>query len=190
MTQESENLTAEQSLDIIAAMIREAKRHVRSNYFFFLFWGWLIALANLGVFILQKLDVERPYLIWAITIPAWIYTIIRTSTRAKVPRTTTHFDRISRWLWMSFGLVIFTLVFFGFKINYQLNAVVLVVAAIPTLVSGVILKFPALVAGAAVFWVCGVVNFLIPMETQPLIGAIAIACGYLVPGYILKGKEG
>lgn len=121
---------------------------------------------------------------------AWIYTIIRMFTRIKVQRTTTHFDRISRWLWMSFGLVIFTLVFFGFKINYQLNAVVLVVAAIPTLVSGVILKFPPLVVGATIFWVCGVMNFLVPMETQPLIGAIAIACGYLVPGYILKSKEG
>lgn len=69
MPHQPENLTAEQSLDIIAAMIREAKRNVRSNYFFFLFWGWVIAIANLGVFVLQKLEVEQPYLIWAITIP-------------------------------------------------------------------------------------------------------------------------
>lgn len=190
MEQESEELTAAQSLDIIASMIREAKSNIRSNYFFFLFWGWVVAAANLGVFVLQKLGIEQPYLMWAITIPAWIYTLVRMFRGKRTQRVTTHFDRISRWLWMSFGLVIFTLVFFGFKINYQLNAVVLVVAAIPTVVSGVILKFPALIAGGAVFWVCGVVNFLVPMETQSLIGAIAIVCGYLIPGYKLKSKEG
>jgi hypothetical protein len=188
MKQESGDLTAAESLDIIAAMINEAKRNVRTNHFFFLFWGWVIVAANLGVYILQQLGYERPYLVWGITIPAWLYTLYKGFTRKKVPRTTTHFDRISRWLWMTFGLATFTLVFFGFRINYQLNAVILVVASIPTVVSGVILRFRPLVYGGIVFWVAGVVNFLIPMATQPLVGAVAIVCGYLIPGYRLKRK--
>lgn len=188
MKQESADLTATESLDIIAAMINEAKGNVRANHFFFLLWGWVIVAANLGVYILLQLGFSRPYLVWAITIPAWLYTMYRGFTRKKVPRTTTHFDRISKWLWMMFGLAIFTLVFFGFRINYQLNAVTLIVASIPTVVSGVILRFQPLVYGGAVFWIAGIVNFLIPMELQPVVGAIAIVCGYLIPGYMLKRK--
>jgi hypothetical protein len=58
----------------------------------------------------------------------------------------------------------------------------------PTLVSGMILKFRPLIFGGIGFWVFGILGFLVSMETQPLIGAAAIICGYLIPAYLLKSK--
>jgi hypothetical protein len=189
MKPDSETLTAQQSIEIISQMIQEAKGKLQRNNFYFLFWGWVIVVANLGMYILSRIDYERPYIVWLITIPAWIFTLYKAFTKKKHQTTTSHFDRISGFLWLSFGISIFVLVFFGYKINFQLNPVILVVSAIPTIVSGSILNFRPLIAGGITFWLSGIVCFLVPMETQPLVGAVAIVCGYLIPGYMLKKKQ-
>jgi hypothetical protein len=189
MKQEPENLTARESLDIIAAMILQAKGNVQRNNFFFLFWGWVVVLANLGMYVLDEINYQRPYAIWLITVPAWAYTLYKIFTRRKEARTTSHFDRISAYLWISYGVTIFSLVLCGYKINFQLNPVILAISAIPTIVSGVILNFRPLIVGGITFWLSALVAFLVPMQTQPLVGAIAIACGYLIPGYMLKIRQ-
>ena len=132
MNPESDNLTASESLDLIASMIQQAKGKVQRNNFFFLFWGWVLVAANLGMYALSKLHYEHPYAVWLMTIPAWLFTFYKISTRKKAERSTSHFDRISVWLWMSFGITIFFVVLFGFKINFQLNPVILTISAMPT----------------------------------------------------------
>jgi hypothetical protein len=108
----------------------------------------------------------------------------------KEERVSTHFDIVSLWLWVCFGICIFTLVAFGYKLNYQLNPLIITISAIPTFVSGVLLRFKPMMLGGAAFWIFGIIGFLTPMENQPLIGAVAILCGYLVPGYLLKKRKG
>ena len=132
MKHEPGDLTARESLDLIAAMIRQAKGNVQRNNFYFLLWGWVVVLANLGMYTLQIVKYEHPYVVWVITIPAWTFTLYKIFRSKKEQRANTHFDRISAWLWLSYGVTIFALVFFGFKINFQLNPVILIVSAIPT----------------------------------------------------------
>ncbi|MFZ6010902.1 MAG: hypothetical protein ACOYXT_11210 [Bacteroidota bacterium] len=189
MKTESENLSARQSLDIITSMITQAKGNVQRNSFYFLLWGWVVAVANLGMYALTLLQYDRPYIVWVITIPAWIISLYKGFRQSREERISTHFDKISMWLWISFGICVFTLVAFGYKINYQLNPAILLLCAIPTFISGVILRFTPLMLGGASFWIFSIIDFLTPMESQPLVGAIAIICGYLVPGYLLKNKK-
>ena len=189
MKHDSGDLTAKESLDLITSMIQEAKGHVRRNNFFFLLWGWVVVLANLGMYGLYQIEYSRPYLVWLITIPAWVFTIYKVFTRKRAERISTHFDSITGWLWMTYGITICCLVFLGYRINYQINPVILLVSAIPTIVSGVILNFAPLKIGGMTFWIMGIVCFLVTWETQPLVGALAIVCGYLVPGYMLRRKQ-
>jgi hypothetical protein len=189
MKPESENLTAQQSLDIITAMIQEAKGKARRNAFHFLLWGWVMVLANLGMYALTKFGYPYPYIIWTITIPAWIISFYKSFRQEKEEQTTTHLDKLSMWLWICFGVTTFTVVVFGHKLNYQINPLITTICAIPTFVSGVMLRFKPMMFGGAAFWVFGIIGFLIPFETQPLIGGLAILCGYLVPGYLLKSKK-
>lgn len=189
MKTESENLTAQQSLDIITGMIQEAKGKARKNAFQFLLWGWVIVFANLGMYTLTKLDYPYPYIVWSITIPAWIISMYKGYKQGKEQGVSTHFDMVSLWLWVCFGICTFTLVAFGHKLNYQLNPLIITISAIPTFVSGVLLRFKPMMLGGAAFWIFGIISFLTPIETQPLIGAVAILCGYLVPGYLLKNRK-
>jgi hypothetical protein len=190
MKTEEESLSARQSIEIITRMISQAKDKAQQNSFYFLFWGWIVVLANVGMFILTMLEYSMPYIVWAITIPAWIFTMYRAFTQGKHSGgTSSHFDRISGSIWISFGIVVFTLVAFGRTINFQINPIILLISAIPTFSSGVILKFKPFMVGGILFWLSSIISFLVPMEFQPLIGAVALAGGYLVPGYMLKTKN-
>ena len=189
MKTESENLTANESLDIIAQMIRQAQGNVRESSFHFLLWGWVVTIANLGMFTLMQLNYPRPYIIWSITIPAWLVSMYYGYSRSKEQRAVTHIDRTTMWLWISYGICIFTLVFFGSTINWKLNPVILLMTVIPTLVSGIVIRFRPLIIGGISIWVFSILSFLVDSQYQYLAGALAIISGYLVPGYMLRNKK-
>jgi hypothetical protein len=58
-----------------------------------------------------------------------------------------------------------------------------------TVTSGTILKFRPLMVGGVVFFVGGLLCFLMSNEMQSLASAFTIAIGYLVPGYLLKSQK-
>ena len=186
---ETEPLSAEQSLDLITSMILEAKANLQRNNFFYLFWGWIIVIGNVGMYALTKTGYGHPYAVWAITIPAWIFTLIKVFGGQRHSRVKTHLGSINGWLWLCFGISTFIIVAFGYKINFQINPMILTIAAIPTVISGLILKFRPLILGGIGFWIFAIIGFLVSQEIQPLIGAAAIICGYLVPGYMLKSNR-
>jgi hypothetical protein len=188
MTEKQEELTARESLQIITEMINSAKGNVQQNSFYFLLWGWVILIANAGMFVLTILDVKHPYIVWAITIPAWIISLYRGFTHRNRERVSSHLDSVTGYLWIAFGVCVFTIVAFGYKLNFQLNPLILIISSIPTFLSGAIIRFKPLMYGGVAFWLGGIAGFLLPMNYQPLVGAFAILIGYLVPGYLLRAK--
>lgn len=189
MENEQSDMTATQSLDIITRMIREAQGNIRKNSFYYLLWGWVVALANLGVFVLLLVGVPNPYWVWLIALPAWAFTMFRGFREGRNSRARTHLDRINGMLWMMFGFTIFCIIFFGYKINFQINPIIMLVSAIPTFASGIIIRFRPLIMGGISFLVMGVICFLVPWQMQFLIGALAVAIGFLVPGYMIKNAK-
>ena len=188
METESEFLSTEKSLELITRMIRQAKGNVKRSAIYLILWGVTIAAANVGMFILMMVNYPRPYVVWLVTIPAWIATIIITLKHRRNSLMSTHLDRINGFLWYSYGIVVLAIVMFGFKINYQLNPVILLISALPAFVSGVVIRFRPLVIGGILFWVFGVVCFLSQGPWQYLIGALAVTTGHLVPGLLLRNK--
>src|SRR5262245_37325806 len=177
MKTESGNLSAQESLDIITEMIRQAKGNAQKNGFHFMMWGWIVVVANLGMYTLSRMGYSHPYIVWIITIPAWFVSLYVGYKHGKSDRIHTHLGTISAWLWVCFGLCIFTFVGFGYTLNYQMNPLILTMSFIPTFVSGVMLRFRPLMIGGAALWLFGILSFLLPRETQPLIGALAVVCG-------------
>ena len=189
MKTESENFSPQESLDLITSMINRAKGNVQKNSFYFLLWGWTIMVCNLGIYIMIRfLEMHDPFWIWLLTVPAALVSGLY-GRKQEQSRTTSHLDNINKWLWIGFGVICFTIVIFGFKINYQINPVIICMSAVPTFVSGIMLKFKPLIIGGLLFWISGIILFMLPMEEQFLAAALAIASGYLVPGYLLKAKN-
>lgn len=187
MNTEQKDLSPRQSLDVITTMISQAQGKMRNNSFYFLLWGWTVALANFGMYSLMEFtDYPHPYFVWTITIPAWIITMIYGSRQDKQAAVSTHLDKINMWLWIGYGVTILPVVFFMSKINFNINPLILIITAMPTFLTGIMLRFRPLLFGGINFWAFGILAFLVDNQTQYLVGGIAIILGYLVPGYLLK----
>lgn len=187
METEEKNLSPEQSLGIISSMIQQAQGNVRGNSFFFLLWGWVIAVANFGMYyLIEYTTYEHPQIVWLLVLPAGIASAIYGNKLDKSQTSKTHLDTIYNWLWVSYAIGIIPLWAFGYKINYMINPVVLLFTAMPTFLSGIIVRFTPLIVGGISFLGFGSVCFLVDGTTQLLIGGIGIVCGYLVPGYLLR----
>lgn len=190
MHPDKENLTAQQSLDIITTMIQQAKSNVKANSFYFLLWGWTIALANIGVYLaIRFTELENPTVIFAITIPAAIVTAIYGFRQDRAAIKSTPLDSINKWLWICFGITCFTIVYFGERTNWQINSIIVTCCAGPTFVTGIMLRFRPLLVGGVALWVLGIACFLAPVDIQFLIAAVAMIAGYIVPGHMLKNSE-
>ncbi|XOV93122.1 MAG: hypothetical protein ACFHWX_00130 [Bacteroidota bacterium] len=184
-------MTNEESLALIGRMISQAKENYsKGSSFYFLLWGWIVLIANIGHYLIQKFDwFDRPYYIWVITIPAIILTIIRSIKESKEGLVTTHLDRLYGHVWIGVGIGIGVSIMFMSQINYYHNAFILLFAMIGTYVSGQMLRFRPLMLGAVAFLVASIICFNVSMVDQYLVGGIGILLGYLIPGYLLKVKE-
>jgi hypothetical protein len=65
---------------------------------------------------------------------------------------------------------------------------ILMLAAIPTFISGFIIKFNPLKFGGISFWVFALIAYFAGPSISPLAVPAAMLTGYLIPGYILKKK--
>ncbi len=58
----------------------------------------------------------------------------------------------------------------------------------PTVLSGVILKFNPLKVGGICCWVLAILSTLVMYEFQLLLIALAVVAAWIIPGYLLKAK--
>ncbi|MEL7004802.1 MAG: hypothetical protein AAFN93_19000 [Bacteroidota bacterium] len=183
----SEELTAEESLKIITDMIRKTKSSFHHNGFYFLFWGWVTVIGYLGSFIIGKFDLyHSPHLIWLITIPAFIVSMVYGARSGKKQGARSYTSHVFMWLWIAVSFSIIITVAFGPQINFMITPMILTFVAIPTFISGVLIKFKPLIYGGSGFWIFAALAFAFPPEYQNVFGGVAVILGYLVPGYMFK----
>lgn len=190
METKENNLTEKQSLDLITEMINRAKGNIQSEYIFFLIWGWVIALASLLHYSFIKFTtIKNPEIAWSIigigvVLSGWYGFKIGKNTK-----TSTYTDKIYGQLWATFLISYVIVLFFMKDINYNINPIILILAAGSTYLSGIVIKFKPLVYGGIALWIFAIINFLLPGENQLLISGFGIIIGYLIPGYMLKNKN-
>ncbi len=184
-------LTKDESLDLIVNMIGQAKRNIaKGGSFYFLLWGWVVMLANLGHYILEKFDLyDAPYIVWAITIPAGIISGIYGAKQGRNASVKSHLDRLYGFMWMAIAASVLTILFFVGNIESNVNAIILLFAGLGTFISGSMLRFTPLILGGLALWLSSIVAFSLPPTEQYLVGSIGIFAGYLIPGYLLKKAE-
>lgn len=184
-------LTKEQSLQLITDMIGQAKRNfAKGGSFYFLLWGWVVMLANLGHYILSEhTSFKQFYMVWLITIPAAIITIVYSAKKDREARVKGHLDRMYGMIWLGVFLSVLIVLFFMGNVNANVNAIILTFAGLGTFLSGCMLRFNPLILGGVALWATSIIAFNLPVNDQYLVGAIGIIAGYLIPGYLLRKAE-
>jgi hypothetical protein len=191
METKNEPLSPQDSLALIESMIRQAKGKVSNNSFYFLLWGWVIAICNFGMYFILKYTAYGNYApsVWLLTIPAWVITMIYGARQGRNREVTSHLDRVNMWLWIAMAITITPAWALGHKLNWMVNAIILMPVGAATFVSGVIIRFLPLRLGGIVFWMAGVLCYFLDKDDQYIAGGIAVILGYLVPGYLLRSQR-
>ena len=187
---QEENLSPQDSLQLIHSMIDRAKNTVADDSFYFLLWGWLVFAASTIQYVLKViLNSPYHYLSWSLMFVGVIVSIIYGTTQHKKRKVRTYVEEILNYLWISifFSYILLGFIFarFGWQNCYPFY---IMMYAIGTFVSGRALKFPPLVWGAVASWLLAIVTTYTSYDVNILLSGVAILISYIIPGYLLKRK--
>ncbi len=186
---EEKELSPQESLDLIQSMIGRARQRFTDNSFYFLLWGWVVMLASVTHYVVvEYTNFDRPYIGWALTVPAFVVSMIYGARQGKKEGVRNYTDGIYAWMWFMLGISMFTMVFYGEKLGWQIVPLTMLMGGVGTVVSGAMLKFRALQIGGAAFWLLSILAFEVGEGMQMLLMAVAVLIGYLIPGYLMKSK--
>jgi hypothetical protein len=191
MITEDTPLLPKESLDVITDAINRTKENFRGNSFYFLLWGWLIALASLGFFLLHEYTrFEYYFLPFPVLVVTGICLSVDRYLKARShSRTESYLDYFFNRMWLVLGIGFIVTVFVTVSQNLWPFSYALVLAGVGTLVSGLAMNFKPLTTGGILFFAVAVVSVFIPDGYKPLLFGVAIIAGYLVPGYLLRSSH-
>ncbi|HCC70411.1 MAG TPA: hypothetical protein DEQ09_04575 [Bacteroidales bacterium] len=183
-------MSGEESIKIITDMIEKTRCNIKQGSFHLLFWGWLVLICSLTEYLWgQFSNYDKPWIVWLLTVPGVFVSLIYGFNKGKRQTVYTYADRLYMWTWLSFlvSAIILVVLLWG-KMQYM-GTYILMLAGFPTFLSGVIIKFRALMIGGLCFWALSLVSHFTGPDISPLTVPVAMFTGYLIPGYILKKEE-
>jgi len=179
-----------ESLALINEMISKAKRSFSKVSFYFLMWGWILAVSALLEFMLMSIEFSVPWLPWCILpILGGVWSGVHGAKEGKKQQHATFTDKLMTAIWSTFFITIVVLIFSCVFTNQNPGPIITIVTAIPTLITGFLINFRPLKVGGVVFWVLGMLAFISPPIYIPIIFSVAMFGGYIIPGMMLKKLE-
>jgi hypothetical protein len=203
---EKDNLTPEESFDIINKAISNFKMNYKENSKVFLLWGWILTLASLSSFIILKISssweahelmVGKWELKGLIFLGNWIvfcsfgfiimYFMVRKMKKNK--KVYSHIDKFIDNLWWVIAPSFFIAIFICIKYEIAPPPLMLLIGGIATTTTGLAIKFKPLIFGGMSFFIFSISSTFVTNEYLALVVCAAIICGYLIPGYFLKAAK-
>jgi hypothetical protein len=185
--QNKENMTGEESFELIRRMIDTAKEEIEDDSVYYLLWGWLVFISCMVQYVQIQLNLPMQGIAWAILMPlGGIITMIYARSQAKKSRKKSYIDDVMKYVIIAFLASLLIVLFFQSKLELGTYPMVMVIYGIWLFISGGALKFKPLIIGGIINWILAIVAFFTPFETQLLILALAVLLGYIYPGILLK----
>ena len=188
---ETGQLNPTESLSIISKAISQTKENFKGQSFYFLMWGWIIAIASFCNYLLISFtEFRQDYLPWLILIPmGWAISIVYSVKKERTKQYETYFEVFLKYLWIVLGATFMVSVFISISLKIQPAVFLLLIAGIGTVVSGLIMKFKPLTIGGVLFFVFAIASIYVDKSSTLLINTIAVITGYLIPAYLLKKSK-
>ncbi len=181
-----------ESLQLIESMINKAKNRFSENGHLYLLWGWVVFIcAIIHFFTLSYSLLEHPEMIWMLTWVAFIYQFVYIYCVKRKQVVKAYTDEILNAVWLVFVACGFIAAIITGSKGYwtAMYSLFLMLYGIPTILSGVILRFKPLIWGGLTCWIFSIISvFLAFMYLLPLI-ALAVVIAWIIPGYLLKAQH-
>lgn len=184
-------LTPEQSLELITQVIQEAKSKFEENGVIYVFWGVLIAIASFGQYYLLSNGHQSinyyPYALMPLgAIITWIYVYKKEDKHTKPNQV----SRIVGYLWTAVSLNLLIVgCFMGAYLKVNLIPILLILMGIGIWVSGGAIRSKVLMASGVLINIAAFICFQIDWLYQPLLMGILAIFAILIPGIILMNAH-
>jgi hypothetical protein len=208
MGEQEKTLSEKESLELITSMINKAKESYHDTGWGPIMWGSLVSFCSLTTWAQVKWKFSIGFDIWLLVLAALIPQIVISNREKKAKRAKTHNDIALDYVWMSFGISLFLLIFATNMIQAGMNhtfsaeglpykkpsiffydyqvSLYLIIYGFPTFVTGGIMKFAPMLLGGAFCWVCSIICLFTPSLTDLLLMAAAALFAWLIPGIIIN----
>lgn len=185
-------LTPSESLKLIETMIGQAKRSFSRMSFYFLMWGVLLLAAMVTTYLMRDAgEVWAHGAAWGVagTLGGIISSIYGIRQGRKEP-VANPMDRVVGWIWGAFVITMLLMIFAFTGTGKDPGAAITMLTAMPTFLTGQVMRFKPLIFGGLLFWLAGMVMFYSGNDAV-IVSAycIAMVFGYIVPGILLKRQE-
>jgi hypothetical protein len=178
------------SLKLIGEMITKARVNIASGAKYFLLWGWAAFLACMGQFLLQWYGIQHAYLIWMLMPLCAVATLFMSRVDDRRSRVRTFVEDGMGYLWTGMGIAFAILVIIFIRSGWEHSMPVFILLyATGTFISGKLLKFRPMVAGAILTYFIAVTSVWVPLAYHSLMGAAALLLSYIIPGHLLKKEN-
>ena len=179
---------AEESFQIIQAMIENEKVRFNENGFVYLFWGWLAIFCSSLEYVLIFSGVRQHYYVWFTMILGGVFMgfyFRNKKEHTSMPLT----GKVLSYIWIFIGLNIFSFAFlFPITAGNLLLFFILAMIGVGTLISGALLRFNWLIYGGIVCNILAYVTIFANPIYWGAISIVAIIFADLIPGYMLRAK--
>jgi hypothetical protein len=200
MENSEKQMTPEESLNLIGEVISNTRNNLKTDSFFFLLWGWLIIVASLLESVILwnagRMDEWKNVgllsgINWCgLVFIGFVIQFFYIKKHYVKRGYRTFFERVISYIWMLSALVIFLVVYLAGSRHESPEPYILAAVAIPTFTTGIMTRFRPLIIGGLSFILFAAIAVNIHTDyLRSLVSAIALICGYLVPGYLLKKKK-
>lgn len=194
---ERNNLTPEESFDLIQKHISNFKMNYRENAKIFLLWGWIISLASITHFAIIKILIKKEAydLMLSLSVGNWLvfvftgFIIEYFFNRNKDKKVFSQLDRFSNILWKITGAAIPVTIIICIKLQVPPPPFVLLIMGTATIITGLLIRFKPVIAGGIGFFLFSIASSFVTNEYTLLVMGAATICCYLVPGYFLKSEK-
>ena len=193
------NLTPEDSFNIINKAIANFKINYKESAKIFLLWGWILTFASFSNFIILKIlhSREAYELMGFFSLGNWVvfgligFIILFFMDRKikKEKKVYSYLDSYIKNLWKVTAASFFIAAIICIKLEIASPPIMLLIAGIATTTSGLLIKFKPLIIGGMAFFIFSIATTFVSNEYIALIVGAAIICGYLIPGYLLKSAK-
>lgn len=188
---EEQQFSEKDSLELISKMISTAK-----NTFYESGWGCLLwGFANLFCFTLAYLattlrNFKLPFNPFLLMLVAFLLQMYFQNKEKKYKSATSYVQDGNKYVWIAFGISVFALnIGAGFSnIGYMVFPPLLIIFAVPTFVSGLLMKFTPFIFGGIVCWILGIAAFFMLGPQCYLLTAAGATAAWIIPGFILRAR--
>ena len=186
-----DSFNEKQSLELITGMINKAKNKFTESGTHYLVWGLTLLICSITQFVLWNFfGYKHAHYGWFFTWIIYVYQAIFLYKKKKNQRVKTYTDEILGYVWICFILCFFVMIFIliytkSFELIYS---TILVLYAIPTFLSGAILKVKSLLIGGICCWVLACISLFIPVIYHLLLISLSVLVAWIIPGLYLRNK--